>query len=99
VTAADNGHDDLTSEVTAYIAQCCTRMEPIRGTFFKSCGKVSSDGTVIVEVERINFDDDNLTVSVSLRPTKLVIVRPEDDEQHELPTGSVALGLPAGSAS
>jgi hypothetical protein len=98
IDPATNGHDDLTSEVTAYIAQCCTRMEPIRGTFFKSRGEVTSGGTVDVEVRRINFDGDDLTISVSLRPIKLVIVRPEEEEQRELPAGSSALGLPGGAS-
>lgn len=99
MTAPENGHDGLTAEVLAYVAQSCTRTPCIRGTFFKSCGEVANDGTVDVEVRRINFTDEDVTIRVSLRLTKLMIVRPDDDEQHELPSAPVALGLPAGGAS
>lgn len=99
IDPATNGHGGLRSEVAAYIADCCTRRDPIRGIFFRSCGTADSDGQIDVEIRRINFADEDLVVRATLRLIEVSIAYPDGDEQRELPGRIDALGLPVGGTS
>lgn len=91
---------DLIAEVATYIAQCCTRTDVINGKIFRSAGAASPDAHITVDVERVNFGGDNIIVQVELRPTKLVIVPPnESSPPPALPTGLGSLDLPDGGTA